>query len=123
MNDVDRDRAVYSISVTADLSGVNPQMLRAYEQRGLLRPYRTDGGTRRYSQADLDRIGDITSLLNDGVNLAGIAQVLSLREDNDRLQAEVDDLREAERPQRAERRRLRRENRDLREELARRDGG
>jgi MerR family transcriptional regulator/heat shock protein HspR len=119
--EVERDRAVYSISVTSELSGVNPQMLRAYEQRGLLRPFRTDGGTRRYSQADLDRISDITSLLGNGHNLVGVEEVLTLREHNDRLQAEVEDLREAEEPQRAERRRLRRENRELRAELARRD--
>jgi MerR family transcriptional regulator/heat shock protein HspR len=121
VSEVERDRAVYSISVTSELSGVNPQMLRAYEHRGLLHPFRTDGGTRRYSQADLDRITDITSLLSKGLNLVGIEQVLTLREHNDRLQAEVEDLREAEEPQRAERRRLRRENRQLRAELARRD--
>lgn len=121
VSEVERDRAVYSISVTSELSGVNPQMLRAYEQRGLLRPFRTDGGTRRYSRADVDRISDITSLLGNGLNLVGVEQVLTLREHNDRLQAEVEDLREAEEPQRAERRRLRRENRELRAELARRD--
>ena len=93
MSQVERERAVYSISVTSELSGVNPQMLRAYEQRGLLRPFRTDGGTRRYSEADLDRISDITSLLSKGLNLVGIEQVLTLREHNDRLQAEVADLR------------------------------
>jgi DNA-binding transcriptional MerR regulator len=123
VSEVGRDRAVYPISVTSELSGVKAQMLRAYEHRGLLRPYRTDGGTRRYSQADLDRISDITSLLDDGLNLAGVEQVLTLREQNERLQAEVDDLRDAEQPQRTERRRLRRENRELRAELARRDAG
>ena len=121
MAEIERDDAVYSISVTSELSGVNPQMLRVYEQRGLLSPFRTGGGTRRYSPADVDRISEITSLLTDGLNLAGVEQVLALREHNDRLQSEVDAFRDAEHPQRVERRRLRRENRELRAELARRD--
>lgn len=121
MKGVERERPVFPISVTSELSGVNPQMLRVYEDRGLLRPFRTGGGTRRYSQADLDRISDITALLGNGLNLAGVEQVLALREHNDRLQAEVDDLRTTAQPHRAESRRLRRENRELRAELARRD--
>ena len=121
MGEVERDRAVYPISVTSELSGVNPQMLRVYEDRGLLRPSRTDGGTRRYSRADLDRISEITALLGDGLNLAGVEQVLSLRAQNDRLQAKVGVLLDAEQPRHAERRRLRREVRELRAELARRD--
>jgi MerR family transcriptional regulator/heat shock protein HspR len=120
MSEVEQDRAVYSISVTSELSGVNPQMLRAYEQRGLLRPFRTGGGTRRYSRADLDRISDITTLLRAGLNLAGVKHVLKLREQNDQLQTEVDDLRSAD-VQRADHARLRRENRELRAELAGRD--
>lgn len=123
MTEIERNRAVYPISVTSELSGVHPQMLRAYEDRGLLRPFRTGGGTRRYSQTDLDRISDITALLDDGLNLAGVGEVLTLREQNDRLQAEVDDLRKAEQPSREERRRLRRENRELRAELDRRRAG
>jgi MerR family transcriptional regulator, heat shock protein HspR len=120
MTKIGRETAVFSISVTSELSGVNPQMLRVYEDRGLLRPFRTGGGTRRYSHADLDRISAITALLGEGLNLAGVEQVLALREQNDRLQAEVDDLRDSADPQRAESR-LRRENRELRAELARRD--
>ena len=121
MSEVQRDRAVYPISVTSELSGVNPQMLRIYEDRGLLRPFRTGGGTRRYSQADLERISEITSLLGDGLNLAGVGQVLLLREQNDQLRAEVGVLRDAGQPRDAERSRLRREVRELRAELARRD--
>lgn len=67
-------------------------MLRTYEQRGLLTPFRTEGGTRRYSRDDLDRISDITSLLGDGLNLAGVGQVLQLREETPRLAAQVGEL-------------------------------
>lgn len=120
MTDIGRDHAVFSISVTSELSGVNPQMLRTYEQRGLISPFRTDGGTRRYSRRDLDRIAAITALLNEGLNLAGVEQVLALREETARLRAEVTDLCDAAGPDRAERHRLRRENRALREQLSRR---
>ncbi len=71
-------RGVYGISVMSELSGVGPQTLRLYERRGLLTPTRTDGGTRRYSEADLDTLGRITALIDDGVNLVGIRLILSL---------------------------------------------
>jgi MerR family transcriptional regulator, heat shock protein HspR len=93
MVDLRADRALYSISVTSELTGVNPQMLRTYEQKGLLAPYRTEGGTRRYSGHDLDRIREITTLLAAGLNLAGIHHVLRLRAENRRLQNEIDALR------------------------------
>lgn len=121
MNDVDSGYAVYSISVASELSGVDPQMLRIYEQRGLVSPFRTGGGTRRYSRDDIDRIADITSLLAQGLNLAGIGQVLALRDQTDRLAAELDELQAAGEPDRQEVRRLRRENTDLKTELVRRD--
>lgn len=121
MNEVDPGRAVYPISVASELSGVDPQMLRAYEQRGLVTPFRTEGGTRRYSRDDLDRISDITSLLGDGLNLAGIGQVLALREETRRLAAEVGELRAADAPNQHEIRRLRHENRALQAELDLRD--
>jgi MerR family transcriptional regulator/heat shock protein HspR len=97
MPDLGRDRALYSISVTSELTGVNPQMLRAYEDKGLIAPYRTEGGTRRYSGRDLDRIGEITTLLAAGLNLAGIDQVLQLRAETKRLKAEIDRLRRSAR--------------------------
>ena len=122
MNDVDTGHAVYSISVASELSGVDPQMLRTYEQRGLVSPFHTDGGTRRYSRDDLDRIADITSLLAEGLNLAGIGQVLTLRDKARRLAAELGALHAASEPDRQEVRRLRRENRELKAELVRRDG-
>ncbi|GAA4728960.1 hypothetical protein GCM10023350_10190 [Nocardioides endophyticus] len=118
MGEVGHRDAVYSISVTSELSGVDPQMLRVYEQRGLLNPFRTRGGTRRYSHDDLDRISAITTLLSEGLNLAGIAQVLLLRETSSRLAAELGELQVANEPTHTELRRLRRENRALRTKLA-----
>jgi MerR family transcriptional regulator, heat shock protein HspR len=86
------DRALYGISVAAELTGVDPQMLRTYEARGLLEPHRTEGGTRRYSGNDLERVGQITTLLDEGLNLAGIAHVLALRAETNRLRAEIQRL-------------------------------
>jgi MerR family transcriptional regulator/heat shock protein HspR len=94
MVDPGQERALYSISVTSELTGVNPQMLRAYETKGLLTPFRTEGGTRRYSGRDLDRIAEITDLLAAGLNLAGVEHVLTLRAETHRLRAEIDRLRD-----------------------------
>jgi MerR family transcriptional regulator/heat shock protein HspR len=88
----DPDRGVYGITVAAELVGSGPQNLRQYEARGLLNPTRTAGGTRRYSENDLTRLRDIASLLDAGLNLAGIEMVLALRTANSRLQAEVEEL-------------------------------
>lgn len=87
------DRALFGISVAAELTGVNPQTLRAYEAKGLVDPQRTGGGTRRYSGNDLERVNRITTLLAAGLNLAGIEHVLELEAETRRLQAEVDQLR------------------------------
>ncbi|MCW2764470.1 MAG: transcriptional regulator, MerR family [Nocardioides sp.] len=92
MADLGADRALFSISVAAEVTGVNPQMLRVYEQKGLLEPHRTQGGTRRYNGQELDRIGEIAALLAAGLNLAGVEHVLRLRAENHRLQREVDRL-------------------------------
>ena len=81
----DPSQGVYGISVAADLVGMAPQTLRLYEERGLLEPERTAGGTRRYSQDDLDRLHRIGELLGDGLNLAGVTAVLILERDNARL--------------------------------------
>ena len=78
----DDDRGVYGITTAAELAGLGTQMLRAYEARGLLTPDRTDGGTRRYSINDLDRLRRIRDLLDAGLNLAGIAMVLDLQDEN-----------------------------------------
>jgi len=81
----DGDRGVYGISVAADLVGMGTQNLRLYEARGLLQPQRTDGGTRRYSANDLDRLRRIGDLLEAGLNLAGIGMVLHLEAENARI--------------------------------------
>ena len=86
------DRGVYGISVAAELVGTGVQNLRLYEARGLVEPDRTDGGTRRYSAEDVDRLRHITDLLEGGLNLAGVAMVLELERRNDALRAENDDL-------------------------------
>lgn len=75
-------RGVYGISVASELSGVAQQTLRLYERRGLLTPARTGGGTRRYSDDDLDRLKRIAELVDEGVNLAGIARILELQDRN-----------------------------------------
>ena len=88
-------QAVYVISIAAELAGVHPQTLRIYERKGLLRPARTAGGSRRYSQADVDILIRIQELTNEGLNLAGVQRVLGLEAEVDRLQAEVDEIRSA----------------------------
>ncbi len=71
-------RAVYIISVAAELAGVHPQTLRIYERKGLLEPARTTGGSRRYSEADIDHLRRIQELTDEGLNLAGVKKVLAL---------------------------------------------
>ena len=82
-------RAVYVISVAAELSGLHPQTLRIYEQRGLLAPARTAGGSRRYSEADLARLARILELTDQGLNLAGVLRVLELEQQVSELQAQI----------------------------------
>ena len=72
------DTGVYVMSVAASLAGLHPQTLRLYERRGLVEPSRTDGGNRRYSDADLDVLRHIVQLTGDGVNLEGIRRILQL---------------------------------------------
>lgn len=107
----DRDRAVYIISVAAELAGVHPQTLRIYERRGLLEPARTTGGSRRYSEDDIALLRRIQDLTAEGLNLAGVHRVLQLEAQLEALRAELARLRlEAEaaleREQRANRRDL-----------------
>jgi MerR family transcriptional regulator/heat shock protein HspR len=85
--------AVFIISVAAEIVGMHPQTLRVYERKGLVDPYRTPGGTRRYSQIDLERLLLIQELSNAGVNLEGIKRIIALQVDNDRLSNQVDRLR------------------------------
>ncbi|OMC48209.1 MerR family transcriptional regulator [Mycobacterium sp. IS-2888] len=91
------DHGVYGISVAAELSGIPVQSLRLYERHGLLSPARSDGGTRRYSADDLARLQRISELVASGVNLAGIARILSLEDDNAALSAANTDLRSTNR--------------------------
>lgn len=71
-------QSVYVISVAAELAGVHPQTLRIYERKGLVEPGRTRGGSRRYSDADIQLLQRIQDLTNDGLNLAGVKRVLAL---------------------------------------------
>ncbi|HVF08707.1 MAG TPA: helix-turn-helix transcriptional regulator [Actinomycetota bacterium] len=86
-------RAVFIISVAAELAGVHPQTLRIYERKGLVQPERTSGNTRRYSQADIDRLLMIQELTEAGVNLAGVKRIIELRSEVEALRREVADLR------------------------------
>src|SRR6476661_2076224 len=83
----DATRGVYGISVAAELAGTGVQNLRAYEARGLLQPQRTEGGTRRYSADDIARLRRIGALLDAGLNLAGIAMVIPLQDENTQLRS------------------------------------
>jgi MerR family transcriptional regulator/heat shock protein HspR len=116
------DRALFSISVAAELSGLHPQTLRAYEREGLLEPARTSGGTRRYSGAEVDYLREISALADAGVNIAGMRRIVdlnktvralrsklsafeALKEETKRLRAEIASLKAgADRPRRGPRR-------------------
>jgi MerR family transcriptional regulator/heat shock protein HspR len=88
-----REHAVYVISVAAELAGMHPQTLRIYERRGLVQPARTQGGNRRYSDIDIDRLRRIQELAAEGMTLEGIRRVMALEHEVDRLRAENDELR------------------------------
>jgi MerR family transcriptional regulator, heat shock protein HspR len=112
------DRAVFVISVAAELVGVHPQTLRIYEREGLVHPKRTTSNSRRYSERDIERLREIQELTRKGVNLAGVRRVIELRQEIDRLAAAMAQLQtelatqtqrhreELERAQRAARRDL-----------------
>ena len=88
----DRNRPLYMISVAAELAGVHPQTLRAYEQKGLVTPQRTSGNTRMYSQADIERLELINELTSEGINLAGVIRILDLKGRLDERDEEIDSL-------------------------------
>jgi MerR family transcriptional regulator/heat shock protein HspR len=88
-NQRDSDQAVYVISVAAELTGMHPQTLRIYERKGLLDPSRTSGGSRRFSERDLERLRHIQELTSKGLNLEGVRRVLQLESEVARLQAEL----------------------------------
>ena len=91
------NRAVYVISVAAELAGVHPQTLRIYERKGLLDPERTGGGNRRYSEADITHLRRIQELTAEGLNLEGVRRVLALELEVERLKAALDEARSAAR--------------------------
>jgi len=88
----DRNRPLYMISVAAQLAGVHPQTLRAYEQKGLVSPQRTSGNTRMYSPADIERLALVNELTSEGINLAGVIRILDLQGRLEERDTELDDL-------------------------------
>lgn len=83
------ERALYIISVAADLAGVHPQTLRIYERKGLIEPARTEGRSRRYSERDIALLRRIQELTNEGVGLAGVRRILALEAHVELLEAEL----------------------------------
>lgn len=105
-----RDRAVYIISVAAELAGVHPQTLRIYERKGLLNPARTSGNTRRYSDRDIARLQSIQRLTQDhGINLAGVEMILEMEGELEKMRSRIREMS----------RELERSRKRLREELDR----
>jgi MerR family transcriptional regulator/heat shock protein HspR len=88
----DRDRALYIISVAAELAGVHAQTLRIYERKGLIEPQRTQGGSRRYSERDIALLRRIQELTNDGVSLVGVRRILELEDELARSESRVREL-------------------------------
>jgi len=90
----DDDRALYIISVAAELAGVHPQTLRIYERKGLLEPQRTPGGSRRYSQREIELLQRIQELTNGGLSIAGVKLVLGLETRLEETRAKLDEARD-----------------------------
>jgi MerR family transcriptional regulator/heat shock protein HspR len=112
------DRAVFVISVAAELAGVHPQTLRIYERKGLVRPKRTSSNLRRYSERDIERLRQIQELTGLGVNLAGVQRVMELTEHIELLQEQIAELETELRAQaRRHRQDLERERRASRRDL------
>lgn len=88
----DSDQGVFAISVAADLAGLHPQTLRIYEREGLVHPARSEGGTRRYSGADVERLRAIAVLTTAGLNMAGVKHVLALQAELAELQTTIERL-------------------------------
>jgi MerR family transcriptional regulator/heat shock protein HspR len=87
-----RDAAVYVISVAAELTGLHPQTLRAYERMGLIAPGRTGGGGRRYSHRDLERLREIADLTSAGIGIEGVRRIMELEHQIDALRARNEEL-------------------------------
>ncbi len=111
-------RAVFVISVAAELAGMHPQTLRIYERKGLIEPFRTSGGTRRYSQEDIDRLNQIQELTEQGLNLEGVKQVIEYQDQIAKLEKRVASLEaKLESLQREAERRLTEVHRSYRHEI------
>jgi MerR family transcriptional regulator, heat shock protein HspR len=90
----DNKRALYIISVAAELAGVHPQTLRIYERKGLIEPQRTEGRSRRYSDRDIELLQHIQELTNEGVGLAGVKHILDLELELEKAELEIERLRQ-----------------------------
>jgi MerR family transcriptional regulator, heat shock protein HspR len=90
----EEERALYIISVAAELAGVHPQTLRIYERKGLIEPQRTEGRSRRYSDRDIELLQHIQELTNEGVGLAGVKRILELEAALEDAEDEIERLRE-----------------------------
>ena len=88
-----KDKPLYMISVAAELTGMHPQTLRVYEQKGLVTPGRSRGNTRLYSQGDIERLNLISKLTDEGINLAGVVRILDMRERQIERERQIDELR------------------------------
>ena len=88
MNSED-SKAIYFISVASTLSGIHQQTIRTYEQKGLIKPFRTGGGTRRYSQEDIDKLIQIQNLSQRGINLDGIKIIYEMKNKIEELQSKI----------------------------------
>ena len=88
MNSED-SKAIYFISVASTLSGIHQQTIRTYEQKGLIKPFRTGGGTRRYSQEDIDKLIQIQKLSQRGINLDGIKIIYEMKDKIEELQSKI----------------------------------
>lgn len=93
VNDDEKSRPLYMISVAAELTGMHPQTLRIYESKGLVNPRRSSGNTRLYSQADIERLDLIGRLTDEGINLAGVVRILDMKSQMDERDVEIEELR------------------------------
>ena len=88
-SEANKDKPLYMISVAAELTGMHPQTLRVYEQKGLVTRGRSRGNTRRYSQRDIERLNLISRLTDEGINLAGVVRILDMQERQIELENEL----------------------------------
>ncbi len=92
-SEANKDKPLYMISVAAELTGMHPQTLRVYEQKGLVTPGRSRGNTRLYSQRDIERLNLISRLTDEGINLAGVVRILDMQERQIELENELEEMR------------------------------